>query len=57
MCKAISTRFYRNGQIKLLLPTTIFIAVGQQFFFPLEANGKKFVNFKILYCASPFSQL
>jgi hypothetical protein len=57
MCKAISTRFYRNGQIKLLLPTTIFIAVGQQFFFPLEANGKKFVNFKILYCASPFSQI
>jgi hypothetical protein len=38
-------------------PTTIFIAVGQQFFLSLKAEGKKLVNFKILYCASPFSQI
>jgi len=39
-------------------PTAIFIVVGQQFiFFSLKAEGKKLVNFKILYCASPFSQI
>jgi hypothetical protein len=38
-------------------PTTIFIAVGQQFIFFLKSRRKELVNFKILYCASPFSQI
>jgi hypothetical protein len=46
-------------------PTTIFIVVGQQLFF-LSLNAgeiffkwrrKELVDFKILYCASPFSQI
>jgi hypothetical protein len=37
-------------------PMATFIAVGQQFiYFSLKAEGKKLINFKILYCASPFS--
>jgi len=38
-------------------PTAIFMVIGQQFFFFLKAEEKKLLNFKILYCASPFSQI
>jgi hypothetical protein len=39
-------------------PTTIFIVIGQQFiFFSFKSRRKELVNFKILYCASPFSQI
>jgi len=39
-------------------PTSIFIAVSQQFiFFKKKAEEKKLLNFKILYYASPFSQI
>jgi hypothetical protein len=39
-------------------PTVIFIAVGQQlFFFFFKCRRKELVDFKILYYASPFSQI
>ena len=39
-------------------PTIIFIAVGKQlFFFFFKFKRKELVDFKILYCASPFSQI
>jgi len=38
-------------------PTTIFITVGQQFFFSLKAEGNKLVNFKLVLYLTLLSNL
>jgi hypothetical protein len=46
ICEKLFLHVYVEiAKIKLPLPTTIFIAVGQQFFFSLKTEGKKVVFF------------